>query len=139
MAGKRQRHTLVFPGRHFKPEEVLRFVQLTPFARGWEGLGLNSDEDLAALEIMLMLNPAGCPVVQGTGGLRKARFAPARWKTGKSGAVRVGYVYLQEHGTILLVIAYSKDEKDELTPDEKKAIRRLIRQIEEEFRLRLIR
>jgi len=86
-----------------------------------------------------MLNPQGHPVVQGTGGLRKLRFAPLRWKTGKSGAVRIGYVYLQEHGVVLLVIAYSKNEKDDLAPAEKKAIRQLIEKIENEFATGIIR
>lgn len=138
MARKRQRRTLVYPRHAFRPEDLLRFVHLPPFVRAWKDLRLD-DEDLQALEIMIMLNPTRHPVVQGTGGLRKLRFAPARWGTGKSGAARIGYVYLQEHGTVLLAIAYSKDEKDDLTPDEKGTIRGLIQEIEMEFRNGLIR
>ena len=99
-----------------------------------------NDDDLAALPASaVMLNPKRGSVVDGTGGLRKIRFAPGRWRTGKSGAARVGYANLQKYGTVLLVIAYSKDEKDELTPDEKKAIRSLLRRIEREFASGVIR
>jgi hypothetical protein len=129
---RRQRHAIVYPGHAFKPEDLLRFVELKPFTDGWNDLKLN-DDDLMALQIMIMLNPKGCPVVNGTGGLRKLRFAPARWHTGKSGAARVCYAYLQTYGTVLLLIAYAKNEKDNLTPDEKKTIRSLLTRIEQQF------
>src|SRR6516162_6992350 len=106
----------------FNPEEWLRFIELKPFATGWKELGLD-DNDQMALQILIMLNPKAHPVVAGTGGLRKLRFVPPRWKSGKRGAARVGYVYLQEYGVVLLVITYAKNEKGDLTPGEKKTIR----------------
>jgi hypothetical protein len=90
-----------------------------------------TDDDLRALETCIMLNPQGPPVVQGTGGLRKVRFAPASWRTGKSGAARVGYVYFPDFGMVFLVVAYGKNEKDDLTPDDKREIRHLIEGIDE--------
>jgi hypothetical protein len=128
----------VYPGHAFKPEDLLRFVHLKPFERGWKDLGLD-DDDLAALQTLIMVNPRGCPIVQGTGGLRKIRFAPGRWKTGKSGAARIGYVFLEEYGTVLLVIAYGKKDKDDLSGDEKKSIHALIQRIEREFSSGLIK
>ena len=50
-------------------------IQLSAFAANWRRLGL-TDEDLQELEAMLMSRPAGWPAMRGTGGLRKARFAP---------------------------------------------------------------
>jgi hypothetical protein len=123
---------VVYPKHAFQPEDLLRFILLKPFEDGWDTLGLD-DDDLVVLQVMIMLNPKRPPVVKGTGGLRKIRFAPERWKTGKSGAVRVGYCYLEAYGAVLLIIAYGKSEKDDLTPPEAKAISRLIRQIEKEF------
>src|SRR5437016_464121 len=128
----RHRTTVVYPKHALRPEDLLRFVHLKPFNDAWDKLKLN-DDDLAALQIMIMLDPKRHPVVKGTGGLRKMRFAPSQWQTGKSGAIRIGYVYLQEYATVLLVIAFSKNEKDEITPGEKKAIRALIKRIEQEF------
>src|SRR5262245_55244699 len=89
--------------------DLLRFIELRPFAEGWRELEL-ADDDALALEIAIMQRPKGFPVVPGTGGLRKMRFAPPTWRRGKSGAVRVGYAYLQQYGTVLLVIAYAKTE-----------------------------
>jgi hypothetical protein len=109
-----------------------------PFTRRWKSFGLH-DEDLLALQFLIMLNPAGAPVVEGTGGLRKMRFAPKAWKTGKSGAMRVCYAYLEAYGTVLLIIVYSKDEKGDLVPEEKKEIRKLLRRIEGEFKSGVIR
>jgi hypothetical protein len=134
----RQRCALEYPEHAFEPEDLLRFVHLKPFERGWKKLGLD-DDDLFALQLMIMLNPKGHPVVEGTGGLRKMRFAPSRWKTGKSGAARVGYCYLEEYGSVLLTIAYGKGRQDDLSPNEKEAIRHLIRRIEEEFASGVIR
>jgi len=125
MAGRSSPHP-------FDPEDLLRFIELKPFAAGWKELRLD-DDDLLALQTAIMLNPRAHPVVTETGGLRKMRFAPPRWKRGKRGAVRVCYVFLQDYGTVLLVIVYPKGEKDTLTRDEKKQIRSLIQRIEREF------
>jgi hypothetical protein len=73
-----------------------------------------------------MISPEGAPVVQGTGGLRKLRFAPARWNTGTSGATRVCYAYFGDYGIVLLVYVYDKHQKDTLTDAEKKVIREYI-------------
>jgi len=135
---RRAKCTVVYPRHAFKPEDWLRFIELRPFAEGWKDLGL-TDEDQMHLQVMIMLNPKGNPVVKGTGGLRKMRFAPAGWKSGKSGAVRVGYVHLQGYGVILLAVAYSKDERDDLTPEQRRAIRSLIKRVEEEFETGVVR
>src|SRR4051812_1817991 len=116
---RRERHTLVYPRHAFEPEDLLRFVELKPFTSAWKDLGLR-DEDQQALEVMIMMNPKGHPVVEGTGGLRKMRFAPARWETGKRGAARVCYVYFEEYCSAVLVLAYGKNEKDDLAPHEKR-------------------
>lgn len=116
---------LFAPKHHFRPEDLLTFVEMDGFAADWKELGLDSD-DLLALQVMIMSGPTGAPIVQGTGGLRKIRFAPARWRTGKRGAARVCYVYFEEWRIVLLVIAYSKGQQDDLTAQEKKVIRGLI-------------
>lgn len=47
--------------------------------------------------------------MQGTGGLRKVRFALEN--RGKSGSVRVVYVDFVVYETIYLITAYTKNEK----------------------------
>lgn len=98
-----------------------------------------TDDDLQALEFQILDGPAVAPVVRGTGGLRKTRFAPSKWKQGKSGAIRVGYVYFQDFGIVLLLLAYAKSAKDDLTPDDKKTIRTLIDAIRTAFETRTIK
>jgi hypothetical protein len=53
----------------------LTLVQLPLFSDKWRRMKLG-DEDLQALEYLLIQNPAAGAVVPGTGGLRKLRFAP---------------------------------------------------------------
>lgn len=116
--------------RVFQPEELLDFIQSTTFEKQWQGLGLDDEADLAALEMAIMAYPTGAPVIEGTGGLRKLRFAPARWKTGKSGAARVCYAYFEEFGIVYLINAYRKNRKETLTSAEKRAIKSMIARIE---------
>jgi hypothetical protein len=96
----------------------LTFVQLSRFTTRWQQLRL-ADEDLQALEVMLLRNPTAGAVVAGTGGLRKVRFAPPSRHSGKSGALRVGYAYFQVADTIYLLAVFAKNEQANLSPAEK--------------------
>jgi hypothetical protein len=118
--------TLMHPPE-LQPEDLLHFFQLDEFADDWQSLGFDIEEDLWALEIAIMANPEGGRVIPETGGLRKIRFGRVKHNIGKRGGVRVCYVYFKEHWTVLLVVAYGKNEKDDLAPDEKKHIREYIR------------
>jgi len=122
--------TLSYPAHQFSPEDFLHFVELDEFRDDWESLGLNVEQDLWAVQIMIMAGPKKAPVVQGTGGLRKIRFSPEGWAKGKSGGVRVCYVYFEKHWTVLLVAAYDKTEKDDLTDEEKRGINQYIRSVD---------
>ncbi|NQU23775.1 MAG: hypothetical protein HQ567_21045 [Candidatus Nealsonbacteria bacterium] len=122
--------TLLYQDHQLNPEDFLHFVETDEFGEDWRQLKLNDDEDTWALQILIMCDPTGPPVIQGTGGLRKVRFAPKRWNVGKSGAVRVCYAYYPEHWTVLLVMAYGKNEKDNLTSEEKKGIKKYLEQTE---------
>ena len=88
------------------------------------------DEDQRALEVAIMAHPKGAPVMQGTGGLRKLRFAALHSGQGKSGGVRVCYCYFEQHAVVVLVLAYPKSTKDNLTAVEKRQIKTLIEEIE---------
>ena len=122
--------TLRYPEHPLSPEDFLHFVELDEFRDDWEHLELDVERDLWDLQILIMADPGGAPVIPGTGGLRKLRFAPGRWQVGKRGAVRVCYVYFPAHWTVLLVAAYGKGEKDDLTDDERKGIKMYIGQVE---------
>jgi hypothetical protein len=122
----RRRGTLRYPKHAINPEDLLHFVELDEFADDWKCLGLDDEEDMWALSAAIMVSPEGPPVIRGTGGLRKLRFAPADWSTGKRGAVRVCYVYFPQYFIVLLCAAYSHLEKDNLSAKEKAGIRQYI-------------
>jgi hypothetical protein len=123
---------LEYPGYAFQPLVVCDFIQMKGFFEDWQELGL-SDNDLRSLEVAIMTKPKGFPVVPGTDGLRKARFSPRGWRTGKSGALRVGYAYFPKVSVVVLIVAYAKNEQDNLTAKEKKAIRDLIKRLEKQY------
>ncbi len=104
------------------------FAQVSPFVAKWRRLGL-TDEDLQLLEHEIAANPNGGKMMQGTGGLRKIRFAPPSWNVGKSGATRVCYVVFQSIGTIYLITMFTKDEKDNLSNAEKQVLRGWIKEL----------
>jgi len=68
------------------------FLELPPFAR--YRADYLDDEGFRALQTALMQNPqqAG-DVIQGTGGLRKLRWADARRGKGKRGGLRIIYYW----------------------------------------------
>ena len=103
----------------------LTFVQLPRFASRWAKLRLN-DDDLQALERILLRNPEAGTGVAGTGGLRKVRFAPPSRHVGKSGAFRVGYTYFRTAEAVYLLAIYPKNEQANLTAAEKAESRKLI-------------
>ena len=99
------------------------FIQTKEFSRNWDNLGFN-DEDLRLLELDIMKNPDKYPVMQGTGGLRKARVALEN--KGKSGGARVCYVDFVFAETVYLITVYGKKEKDNLSKEERNEVKKLI-------------
>ena len=98
------------------------------FDKQWRAMGLD-DNDLQALQIELLKDPQIGSVIQGPGKLRKMRFAfPNR---GKSGSSRVLYVDFVLAETIYLIFAYPKNEKDNLTDEERNNIKKMIAKIEQ--------
>ena len=77
-----------------------------------------------------------CPgkgrLIQGTGGLRKARIA-ARGK-GKSGGARVIYLDLPRHRVIYLLWIYDKGEANDLTAAQKNELKAIAMAIKQEYR-----
>jgi len=65
------------------------------------------------------------PVIPGTGGLRKARIAIDNNK-GKSGGARVCFVDFVLAETVYFITVYSKNEKDNLSKEERNNVKKLI-------------
>jgi hypothetical protein len=106
-----------------------KFIYTEPFRRCWKAMGL-SDDSLPALEAILLKNPQVGDVIEGTGGARKMRIQLEG--RGKSGGGRVIYVDVFERKHLYLLFAYPKNVQENLTADQKKAIRNMIEQIREE-------
>ena len=107
------------------------FIILPEFDKNWKSMGL-SDEDLRRLENLILQNPEACALMQGTGGLRKLRFALDN--RGKSGSARVCYVDFIIQETVFLITAYPKNEKENLSKAERNTIHKLIEALEHTLR-----
>jgi hypothetical protein len=108
----------------------LTLIQVASFVSDWKHLRL-TDEDLCALETILLERPTAGKIVPGTGGLRKIRFAPPSWNRGKRGAVRVCYAYFLVASAVYLLTAYAKNEQEDITPDRRRRYRRWLAAIEQ--------
>ncbi len=81
-----------------------------------------SAEVLSAIQSDLLANPERGKVVQGLGGIREARAAdPGRGK-GKRGGFRYLYLYLVSDQEIYLLYLFDKDEREDLSPAERKLL-----------------
>ncbi len=107
------------------------FVELPIFQKKWKAMGLD-DKDLKRLEEQLLLDPKVGAAMQGTGGIRKMRFAFE--KRGKSGSVRVIYVDFEVYEKIFLITAYPKNEKENLTQAERNELKQMIYILERQLK-----
>jgi len=87
-------------------------------------LSMLSDEEYRLLQIQLLNKPDAGKVIQGSGGLRKLRWSAKGH--GKSGGVRVVYYWVVARETILLIFAYAKNEREDLTPEQLRQLRSII-------------
>ena len=84
---------------------------------------LLTDEQYTDLQWHLALDPRAGDVIQGTGGLRKVRWASG--SGGKRGGVRVIYFHAVSQSQVRLLLIYRKGVKDDLSTAEKKILRKL--------------
>ena len=105
------------------------FIFTAPFHRCWKAMGL-TDDDLKTLENILLENPQRGDVIQGSGGARKLRIQLDA--KGKSGGGRVIYLDVFEKEKLYLLFAYPKNVQEDLTAEQKKAIRALVDAIKKE-------
>ncbi|MBI5898992.1 MAG: type II toxin-antitoxin system RelE/ParE family toxin [Rhodocyclales bacterium] len=101
------------------------FVELPAFIR--HRSDYLDDEGLRALQNTLMENPEAGDVIEGTGGLRKVRHADPRRGKGKRGGLRVIYYWWDSRRQFWLFTLYDKDEMDDLSAKEKKALKDMLK------------
>ena len=85
---------------------------------------LMSDEEVDGIKLTLASAPQMGALMQGTGGVRKLRWALAG--CGKRGGARVIYYYCNENIPLFLLFAYPKTERDDLSKRECNELRKLV-------------
>ena len=102
------------------------FIELSPFAafrdEHWD------DEEFRRLQNAMIESPKAGDVIRGSGGLRKLRWlAQGR---GKRGGARVVYYFQDAKDRIYLIYGYMKNEREDLSPDQIRALAKLMKDIE---------
>ena len=105
---------------------MLTFFETSVFTR--QITELLTDTEYAALQGVLVLNPEAGDLIRDTGGVRKIRWTEARRGKGKRGGVRVIYYWRGVDDAIYLLLAYSKDEREDLTAAQKRALKQLVKE-----------
>jgi mRNA-degrading endonuclease RelE of RelBE toxin-antitoxin system len=99
------------------------FIETFIFSR--EIKVLLPDEEYRMLQTALMFRPYAGDLIRGGGGLRKVRWnLPGR---GKRGAVRIIY-YWDPPDTIYMLFPYKKTDQDDLTPEQLKYLRVMVKE-----------
>lgn len=84
------------------------------------------DDDYRKLQAALVGNPELGQLIRGSGGLRKVRWGlPGR---GKSGGARVIYYWAVNDEELFMLLIYSKSEQDDLTPEQLKIIKKIVKE-----------
>lgn len=105
------------------------FIYTELFRKSWAAMGM-TDENLIELEDALLSDPRRGSVIEGTGGARKVRISIGN--KGKSGGGRVIYVDVYESEKLYCLLAYPKNVQEDLTADQKAAVRKMVEAIKKE-------
>ena len=93
---------------------------------------LMSDDERMAMEYFIACSPEEHPVIPGTGGFRKARWA--RRGQGKSGGYRVIYFFVSPPGTVYMASIFAKSRKQNVSAADQHALSAIAAAIKKESR-----
>jgi hypothetical protein len=122
--GRQWRTYLIVPKALVTVVETPSFVRQA--ARIWD------DSEREAFVDYIAHSPEAGDVIPGTGGIRKMRWA--RSGSGKRGGARVIYFYHHAEKPVYLLMVYAKARQENLTADEKRALRQLSAELKGESR-----
>ena len=111
-------------------ERLITVVETRPFQQ--RVIGRLSDAERLAFIAYIAAHPEAGDIVPATGGVRKVRWGVD--SRGKRSGVHVMYYYHNEEMPIFLLDVFAKNEKDDITPAEKKVMRQLIPLLVTEYR-----
>ncbi len=101
----------------------VRFIQTNRYLKDLKRLRASRD-DIAELERAIANNPFAGDVIPGLCGIRKLRFAIGN--KGKRGGGRAVYFLMLAEDVTVMLFAYAKSEKEDMSRAEKKAALALI-------------
>lgn len=85
---------------------------------------LLTDDEYKELQVHLIENPCAGPILKGTGGCRKIRWAKDH--SGKSGGIRILYYWITANAQIYMLYAFPKNEQENLTAAQKKTLKQIV-------------
>ena len=100
----------------------MEFIETSIFSRKLKSF--LTDDEYFQLQNALINRPDTGKIIQGSGGLRKLRWAISG--KGKQSGVRVIYYWLSKKDTIIMLLIYGKNEQDELTSDQMKTLKSFV-------------
>ena len=101
------------------------FIELPAFAR--HRSEYLDDVGLHRLQLELLANPVAGDVIEGTGGLRKLRYADVRRGKGKRGGLRVIFFYWGIGAQVWLFTIYDKDQMEDLDSRERRLLKQMLK------------
>jgi hypothetical protein len=102
----------------------MEFVETPTFTK--LVLGLVEDDEYAKLQATLAVRPDIGNVITGSGGIRKMRWAGSG--RGKRGGLRVIYYWQVHEDRIWLLLAYPKNQRDDLSRDQIRQLKILVQE-----------
>ena len=107
-------------------------VETPPYLADAERL-FTADERAAVVDAV-SADPQCGVVIPGSGGIRKVRFGFGG--RGKSGGARIIYVFGGDDVPVFLLAAFAKNERADLTPKERTALRKAVADMLASYRRR---
>lgn len=105
---------------------MTRIVRTRRYVKDIKRLKVSAD-DVTAMERAIAANPLSGDVIQGLHGIRKARFRIAN--RGKSSGGRAIYLFMLRDDAVIMLMAYPKSEKDDLSPEDRKSLLRILKEL----------
>jgi hypothetical protein len=103
--------------------KYMQFIETSIFTR--QVTALLSDDEYGQLQSALAAHPEMGAIIPQSGGLRKVRWSVIG--RGKRGGVRAIYYWVVAEDQILMLYMYPKNEKDNLTTQQLKVLREVVR------------
>jgi hypothetical protein len=114
-----------------RAERLQTVAETKAFAEDIDGMLSPAERDAVIKDIAA--NPEGGDLIRGTGGLRKRRIAmPGR---GKRGGARVITLFLGHQFPVYALFLYAKNERENLSAEQTKALLRLVSLIKAQARM----